>query len=180
MRRRFNGCVGSCPRSTVAPPALYLKDINIKVQYIHSDIDTVERVDILRDLRLGEYDVIVGINLLREGIDLPEVSLIIILDADKEGFLRSKTSLVQTIGKAARHVEGRVLMYADTITESMRYSINETERRREYQQKYNSENGITPQSIHKEIRGRLVESDEKDVTVDFDIEKISVDRKSVV
>lgn len=157
----------------------YLKDINIKVQYIHSDIDTVERVDILRDLRLGEYDVIVGINLLREGIDLPEVSLVIILDADKEGFLRSKTSLVQTIGRAARHVEGRVLMYADTITESMRYAINETERRREYQQKYNSKNGITPQSIHKEIRGRLVESDEKDVTVDFDIEKMDIKQKKL-
>lgn len=158
----------------------YLKDIDIKVQYIHSDIDTVERVDILRDLRLGEYDVIVGINLLREGIDLPEVSLVVILDADKEGFLRSKTSLVQTIGRAARHVEGRVLMYADTITESMRYAINETERRREYQQKYNSRNGITPQSIHKEIRGRLVESDEKDVTVDFDIEKMDIKQKKLL
>lgn len=158
----------------------YLKDIDIKVQYIHSDIDTVERVDILRDLRLGEYDVIVGINLLREGIDLPEVSLVVILDADKEGFLRSKTSLVQTIGRAARHVEGRVLMYADTITESMRYAINETERRREYQQKYNSKNGITPQSIHKEIRGRLVESDEKGVTVDFDIEKMDIKQKKLL
>ena len=108
----------------------YLKDLDIKVQYLHSDIDTIERVDILRDLRLGEYDVLVGINLLREGIDLPEVSLILILDADKEGFLRSKTSLVQTIGRAARHVDGKVIMYADKITESMKYAIEETNRRR--------------------------------------------------
>lgn len=158
----------------------YLKDIDIKVQYIHSDIDTVERVDILRDLRLGEYDVIVGINLLREGIDLPEVSLVIILDADKEGFLRSKTSLVQTIGRAARHVEGRVIMYADTITESMKYAINETRRRREYQEKYNRENNIVPKSIQKEIRGRLIEDDEKDIAVDLDIEKMDLKQKRLL
>lgn len=158
----------------------YLKDIDIKVQYIHSDIDTVERVDILRDLRLGEYDVIVGINLLREGIDLPEVSLVVILDADKEGFLRSKTSLVQTIGRAARHVEGRVIMYADTITESMKYAINETRRRREYQEKYNRENNIVPKSIQKEIRGRLIEDDEKDIAVDLDIEKMDLKQKRLL
>lgn len=155
---------------------LFLKELDIKVQYLHSDIDTVERVDILRDLRLGEYDVLVGINLLREGIDLPEVSLVIILDADKEGFLRSKVSLVQTIGRAARHVEGRVIMYADHITESMKYAIEETERRRKYQIEYNEKNGIIPKSIEKEIRGRLVDTEEsKDV--DIDIEKLDEKQK---
>ena len=155
---------------------LFLKELDIKVQYLHSDIDTVERVDILRDLRLGEYDVLVGINLLREGIDLPEVSLVIILDADKEGFLRSKVSLVQTIGRAARHVEGRVIMYADHITESMKYAIEETERRRKYQIEYNEKNEIIPKSIEKEIRGRLVDTEEsKDV--DIDIEKLDEKQK---
>jgi excinuclease ABC subunit B len=139
----------------------YLKELDIKVQYLHSDIDTLERVDILRDLRLGEYDVIVGINLLREGIDLPEVSLVIILDADKEGFLRSKTSLVQTIGRAARHVEGRVIMYADSITKSMKHAIDETNRRREYQEEYNEKNNIVPRSIQKDIRKRLVEKEDE-------------------
>ena len=157
----------------------YLQDAGIKVQYLHSDIDTVERVDILRDLRLGEYDVVVGINLLREGIDLPEVSLVIILDADKEGFLRSRTSLVQTIGRAARHVEGRVIMYADTITESMRYAIDETERRRKYQEEYNKRYDITPKSITKEIRGRLVETEEEK-DVDMDIEKLDVRQKKLL
>lgn len=144
----------------------YLKDLGVKAYYLHSDIDTVERVDILRSLRLGEYDVLVGINLLREGIDLPEVSLVVILDADKEGFLRSKTSLVQTIGRAARHVEGKVLMYADRITESMKYAIEETQRRREYQLQYNNEHGITPTSIVKAIRDRLVE-EEVDKKADY-------------
>ena len=157
----------------------YLQDVGIKVQYLHSDIDTVERVDILRDLRLGEYDVVVGINLLREGIDLPEVSLVIILDADKEGFLRSRTSLVQTIGRAARHVEGRVIMYADTITESMRYAIDETERRRKYQEEYNKRYDITPKSITKEIRGRLVETEEEK-DVDMDIEKLDIRQKKLL
>jgi len=158
----------------------YLKDIDIKVQYIHSDIDTIERVDILRDLRLGEYDVVVEINLLREGIDLPEVSLVIILDADKEGFLRSKTSLIQTIGRAARHVEGRVIMYADTITDSMKYAIDETNRRRKYQEKYNKKHNIIPQSITKEIRGRLVEADDERKDVDMEIEKMDIKQKKIL
>ena len=135
----------------------YLQDLNIKVQYLHSDIDTVERVDILRDLRLGEYDVVVGINLLREGLDLPEVSLVAILDADKEGFLRSKTSLIQTIGRAARHLEGRVILYADDMTESMKYAISETERRRKYQMEYNKKYNIDPKSIVKSIREKMVD-----------------------
>ncbi|HRI05977.1 MAG TPA: excinuclease ABC subunit UvrB [Candidatus Dojkabacteria bacterium] len=145
----------------------YIKDMGVKVQYLHSDIDTVERVDILRDLRLGEYDVLVGINLLREGIDLPEVSLVIILDADKEGFLRSRTSLVQTIGRAARHVEGRVIMYADNQTDSMKFALEETRRRRAIQEKYNKENGITPTSIVKGIRDRLVDTKEEQSAIDF-------------
>jgi len=135
----------------------YLTDLNIKVQYLHSDIDTLERTDILRDLRLGVYDVLVGINLLREGLDLPEVSLVAILDADKEGFLRSEPALVQTIGRAARHLEGRVIMYADHQTLSMQKAISETNRRREIQQKYNKFHKITPKSITKNIDESLRE-----------------------
>ena len=159
----------------------YLKDIGIKVQYLHSDIDTVERVEILRNLRLGEYDVVVGINLLREGIDLPEVSLVIILDADKEGFLRSKTSLVQTIGRAARHVEGRVIMYADKITASMKFALDETNRRRKYQEEYNTKNNITPTSIQKKIRDSLVEQKDIDEKkLNKTIEKMDIRQKKLL
>ena len=129
----------------------YLKELDIKVAYLHSDVDTLERTDILRDLRLGTYDVLVGINLLREGLDLPEVSLVAILDADKEGFLRSEQALIQTVGRAARHIDGRVIMYADHITNSMRRTIDETERRRQHQEAYNREHHITPVGITKSV-----------------------------
>ena len=133
----------------------YLKEIGVKVTYLHSDIDTLERVEIIRDLRLGKFDVLVGINLLREGLDIPEVSLVAILDADKEGFLRSETSLIQTIGRAARNSEGKVIMYADKITRSMENAISETKRRREIQMLYNEEHNITPTTIKKKVRDTI-------------------------
>ncbi len=151
----------------------HLIELGIKTAYIHSDIDTLERSDILRDLRAGTYDVLVGINLLREGLDLPEVSLVAILDADKEGFLRSESALVQTIGRAARHVEGKVIMYADSTTDSMERAITETYRRREIQQKYNEEHDITPQSVAKEISvGLRAIIPEKEKSNKLDLRKI--------
>lgn len=152
----------------------YLKELDIKVAYLHSEITTLERLKIIRKLRLGEYDCIVGINLLREGLDIPEVSLIAILDADKEGFLRSERSLIQTIGRCARNENGHVIMYADKITDSMKVAIDETKRRRTIQEEYNKKHHITPKTVHKEIRELISNVDEKE------LEKIEKPKKSAI
>jgi excinuclease ABC subunit B len=138
----------------------YMRDVGIRVKYMHSDVETLERAQIIRDMRLDVFDVLVGINLLREGLDIPEISLVVILDADKEGFLRSETSLIQTVGRAARNVDGHVIMYADRITDSIRKALEETERRRSIQMKYNEEHNITPTSIRKAVRDLISVSKE--------------------
>ncbi len=158
----------------------YMREVGVRVKYMHSDIDTLERAEIIRDMRLDVFDVLVGINLLREGLDIPEISLVAILDADKEGFLRSETSLIQTIGRAARNADGHVIMYADTVTDSMRNAIGETERRREIQKKYNEEHGITPQTIRKAVRDLISISKEiaKEETA-FEKDPESMDREEL-
>lgn len=156
----------------------YLKEIGIKVQYLHSEIKTLERIEIIRDLRLGKYDVLIGINLLREGLDIPEVSLVTILDADKEGFLRSERSLIQTIGRAARNSEGKVIMYADKMTDSMEKAISETKRRREIQEEYNEKHGVTPTTIQKEIRDAIKATREVEETEEMDGGRTNVSKLS--
>ena len=157
----------------------YLKSLDIKVNYMHSDIKALERMEIIRNLRLGEFDVLVGINLLREGLDIPEVSLVAILDADKEGFLRSERSLIQTIGRAARNTDGTVIMYADELTESMEKAITETNRRRSIQEKYNKEHGITPKTISKSIRETIKATIVEDISAEYKI-KENEDIKSII
>jgi excinuclease ABC subunit B len=166
--------VTTLTKQTAEDLSSYLSEQGLKVHYLHSDVKTLDRSDILDDLRAGKYDVLVGINLLREGLDLPEVSLVAILDADKEGFLRSDVTLIQTMGRAARHVEGRVIMYADTITGSMQRALEEVKRRREYQLKMNKKLNITPTSIQKPIREKVIEREEKET----DLERMFAKKES--
>ncbi|MGD8401039.1 MAG: excinuclease ABC subunit UvrB [Bacillota bacterium] len=171
VERRERVLVTTLTKKMAESLSEYLAEVGLKVRYLHSEIDTLERVAILRDLRLGKFDVLVGINLLREGLDLPEVSLVAILDADKEGFLRSETSLVQTIGRAARNVEGRVIMYADQITKSMRRAIDETERRRRKQLEYNAAHGITPETVRKTVRDLISAENAAEAKVEYEVEQ---------
>jgi excinuclease ABC subunit B len=155
----------------------YLRGVGIKVRYLHSEVDTLERMEIIRDLRLGVFDVLVGINLLREGLDIPEVSLVAILDADKEGFLRSERSLIQTIGRAARNANGRVIMYADHITDSMHKAITETNRRRAIQMEYNEKHGIVPRTIIKEIHEAIAGKETKEMAARYMKKKSKTTKK---
>jgi excinuclease ABC subunit B len=155
----------------------YLETLGIKVRYLHHDVDTIERMEIIRDLRLGEFDVLVGINLLREGLDIPEVSLVAILDADKQGFLRSGTSLIQTIGRAARNANGKVIMYGDEVTSAMEYAIRETDRRRGIQAAYNAANGIIPQTIKKDVRD-IIEISTKEKTENINVRRLSAKERA--
>lgn len=167
IKKKEKVLVTTLTKKTAEDLSGYLKDKNIKSSYLHSDIETLERSDILDNLRKGEFDVLIGVNLLREGLDLPEVTLVAILDADKEGFLRSKTSLIQTMGRAARNITSQVILYADTITKSIKGAVDEIQRRREYQRVYNKKHNITPQTIYKPIRERIIEQDPVTLLSDF-------------